>query len=177
MKKAWFLMFFTMAVVLYGCSPSQTVEGDSPVVPPADPKGPVYTVDPSVTPQNPATAATPHQLQPLTPIQGVITPVGSALSSPYPPDLLSLIDLAVEDLSQKLSVPKTEIEVMAAYSVIWPDAGLGCSQSGMASAQVLTPGYLILLDHNGVTYEYHTDKGTYVTSCENPSAPIVLPDQ
>ena len=99
------------------------------------------------------------------------------LSTPYQSDLQNLIDIAVDDLAQRFSIPKAEIDVVAAYDVIWPDAGLGCSQSGMASAQVLTPGYLILLESNDVKYEYHTDKGTYVTYCANPSAPLVLPDQ
>ncbi len=80
-------------------------------------------------------------------------------------------------MAQRFSIPKDEIKVAAAYAVVWPDAGLGCSQSGMASAQVLTPGYLILLEYNAKTYEYHADKGTYVTYCVNPSAPLVLPDQ
>jgi hypothetical protein len=164
MKKSWLLIFFAMAIALYGCSPSQSGSEDSPAVP-------------SVQPQDPATTVDPLPRQPVSPIQGVITPMAPALSTPYQADLQYLIDIAVVDLAQRLSIPKAEIDVVAAYDVIWPDAGLGCSQSGMASAQVLTPGYLILLESNDVKYEYHTDKGTYVTYCANPSAPIVLPDQ
>jgi hypothetical protein len=166
MKKAWFLMLLALAVALYGCSPSQTETGD--------PKGP-----PSIETQNPAaTISHPTQLpgSPI-PIQVEPTPMAPPLSTPYQSDLQNLINIATEDLAERFSIPKAEIEVEAAYSVIWPDAGLGCSQSGMASAQVLTPGYLIMLQHNDMNYEYHADKGTYVTYCENPSAPIVLPDQ
>jgi hypothetical protein len=100
-----------------------------------------------------------------------------ALTTPYQADLQNLLEIAADDLARKLSIPKTEIAVKAVFDVIWPDAGLGCSQSGMASAQVLTPGYLIMLQHNNMSYEYHADKGTYVTYCKNPSAPLVLPDQ
>ena len=164
MKTVWIVILLTMAVALYGCGPSQTGSEDSPAVP-------------TVEPQNPATTVAPLPRQPVSPIQGVVTPMAPALATPYQVDLQNLIDIAVDDLAQRLSIPKAEIEVIAAYDVIWPDAGLGCSQSGMASAQVLTPGYLILLEHNTTTYEYHADKGTYVTYCANPSAPLVLPDQ
>lgn len=176
MKKVWITLLVTMVFVLYGCSPSRMLGDDSLVVPSADPKGPASTVDPSAKPQNPSTKVAPLP-QPVSPIQGTDTPMASPLPTPYQSDLQNLINIATEDMAERFSIPKAEIEVEAAYSVIWPDAGLGCSQSGMASAQVLTPGYLILLEHNDMNYEYHADKGTYVTYCENPSAPIVLPDQ
>lgn len=166
MKKALFLMLFALAVALYGCGPAQIETGD--------PKGPY-----SIEPQNPsATISHPTQLpgSPV-PIQVEPTLIALPLSTPYQSDLQNLINVAMEDLAERFSVSQAEIEVEAAYSVTWPDAGLGCSQSGMASAQVLTPGYLIMLQHNEINYEYHADKGTYVTYCVNPSAPIVLPEQ
>ena len=177
MKTAWITILVTLAIVLCGCSPSQTDGDDSLVVPPEDPKSPVSTVDPSAKPQNPATAAAPLPLQPVSPVQGAITPMGPSMTSPYPPDLQDLVDIAVKDLAQRLSVPLDEIKVSAVYDVIWPDAGLGCPRSGVAYAQVLTTGYLILLEYNSVKYEYHSDKKDYVVYCENPSAPLALPEQ
>jgi hypothetical protein len=42
----------------------------------------------------------------------------------------------------------------------------------MAYAEVLTPGYLIILSVNNEEYEYHTSKGTEVIYCENPNPPV-----
>jgi hypothetical protein len=48
----------------------------------------------------------------------------------------------------------------------WSDASLGCPQEGMMYAQVITPGYLIVLEAQGQTFEYHTDQGTNVVLCQ-----------
>jgi hypothetical protein len=50
---------------------------------------------------------------------------------------------------------------------------LGCPQKGMAYAEVLTPGYLILLEYGGTTYEYHASQGGTVVTCKNPSPPVL----
>ncbi|MDX1408310.1 MAG: hypothetical protein R3330_09255, partial [Saprospiraceae bacterium] len=64
-----------------------------------------------------------------------------------------------------------------AADVVWPDSSLGCPQKGMVYADVLTPGYLIVLSADGREYEYHTSKGTEVVYCINPTAPLQdLPD-
>jgi len=68
------------------------------------------------------------------------------------------IERAREDLAQRLGVSVEEIEVQAVEAVEWPDASLGCPQPGMMYAQVITPGYRILLQVGGKTYEYHSDR-------------------
>lgn len=45
-------------------------------------------------------------------------------------------------------------------------ASLGCPQPGMVYAEVLTPGYLILLEANNDEYEYHTDLQDTFTFCD-----------
>jgi hypothetical protein len=94
-----------------------------------------------------------------------------ALPTPYAPGLQSLIERATEDLANRFSIPLAEISVAATFEVTWPDSGLGCPQTGMASIQVLTPGYLILLEYNNNKYEYHANMGSYVTFCMNPTSP------
>ncbi|MFT3891357.1 MAG: hypothetical protein QM730_06960 [Anaerolineales bacterium] len=86
--------------------------------------------------------------------------------------LQNLTSLAKENLANRLSIPTTEIRVVAAQAVTWSDASLGCPQEGYAYAQVLTPGYLILLEHGNLRYEYHAGKGSEVTYCPNPIPPI-----
>ena len=46
---------------------------------------------------------------------------------------------------------------MSAEAVEWPDASLGNPQPGMVYAQVVTPGYKIILSARGQQYEYHSE--------------------
>ncbi len=44
----------------------------------------------------------------------------------------------------------------------WPDTSLGCPQKGMMYAQVITPGFRVVLAVNDQDYEYHTDNARVV---------------
>jgi hypothetical protein len=108
---------------------------------------------------------------PVSPTQGdaEMTP---SLPTPADRGLQSLIDKAVADLAQRLSIPLDQITLVEVTPVVWPDSSLGCPQPGMVYTQVLAPGYLILLEANDTMYEYHANRATYVTFCENPSPPV-----
>ena len=54
-------------------------------------------------------------------------------------------------------------------AVEWRDSSLGCPEPGKAYLQVITPGYLFVLEAGGKTYEYHADRGNRVILCENPA--------
>jgi hypothetical protein len=87
----------------------------------------------------------------------------------------SLIEKTKEDLAKRLSITMAEIIVVEASEVVWPDSSLGCPQKGMAYLQVLTPGYLILLEYANNQYEYHAGKGLDFIYCTNPTAPLPGP--
>jgi hypothetical protein len=120
----------------------------------------------------PSTVAEPTSTPiPVSPPQGdpQMTP---SSTSPANTSLQSLIDTAISDLAQRLSIPAPQIKLVETSPVTWPDSSLGCPQPGMVYAQVLTPGYLILLEADGKIYEYHANRDTYVSFCENPSPPV-----
>ena len=94
------------------------------------------------------------------------------LPTPATSGLQTLIEKVKNDLAQRLSVATDHINLIEATSVVWPDSSLGCPQEGMAYAQVLTPGYLMLLGHGENIYEYHTSSSTHMVTCENPSPPV-----
>ena len=95
-----------------------------------------------------------------------------SLLTPESTNMQNLVEKAKEDLAQQLSIAITQISLVEARGVVWPDASLGCPQPGMAYAEVLTPGYLILLNAGSKEYEYHASKGTEVVYCENPMSPV-----
>jgi hypothetical protein len=86
--------------------------------------------------------------------------------------LQDLIGKAIADLANRLSIPADEISLVEATPVVWPDSSLGCPEKGMAYAQVLTPGYLVLLEHGDMRYEYHSSLKGPVTYCPNPTPPV-----
>ena len=79
-----------------------------------------------------------------------------------------VIQLARQDLAQKLKVPIEEIREVSVEAMEWPDTSLGCPQPGMMYAQMITPGFKVVLaaKDRTVEYEYHTDSGRRVVSCD-----------
>jgi hypothetical protein len=65
---------------------------------------------------------------------------------------------AVADAAGRSGVPATAVRVARVEPRDWPDSSLGCPRAGMGYAQVITPGYLILLEVAGQTLEYHADR-------------------
>ena len=69
---------------------------------------------------------------------------------------------AQQALADLLTVDPTFITVVSVDSVDWPDACLGVPIPG-ACAQVITPGYRVILSAGGQNYEFHTNQdGTQV---------------
>ena len=86
--------------------------------------------------------------------------------------LPKLIELAKADLADRAAIPLDQITLVDARPVVWPDASLGCPQPGMQYAQVLTPGYLVLLAARGKQYEYHAGRGAAIIYCPDPTPPV-----
>ncbi len=62
-----------------------------------------------------------------------------------------------------------QISVVDIQAVDWPDACLGIEQAESVCAQVITPGYRVILTHQGTRYEYHTDaEGQRVLAAGQP---------
>jgi hypothetical protein len=74
----------------------------------------------------------------------------------YPPALGNIISLAITDLATSLGVDETAVAVILVEEVTWSDAGLGCPQPGMRYPQVQVDGLRIILDVNGVLYDYRS---------------------
>ena len=109
----------------------------------------------------------------IVPSQEDETQNNPSLPIPAVPGLQSLVEKAKADLARRLTVSVNEIILSEATSVIWPDSSLGCPEAGKAYSQVLTPGYLILLEHDGNKFEYHANIHNYFFHCENPARPIL----
>jgi hypothetical protein len=166
MRRYWIFLLCIMAFALGGCAASPAGTGDS-----QNPPSVGAQEYPTLAPLSTTSPEPPSQVLPVFPNQGENTPMAPTLPTPYDPGLQSLIEKARADLAARLTAPANEINVAQAFAVDWPDAGLGCSQAGMMSAQVITPGYLILLEYKNNQYEYHANQRDYVIYCMNSASP------
>ena len=75
------------------------------------------------------------------------------------------VRLAIEHLVKTLGVPASAIRLLRVETVQWSDTSLGCPKEGMMYAQVITPGFRVVLWAQGREYQYHTDAGRFVVVC------------
>ncbi len=61
-------------------------------------------------------------------------------------------------LAEKLGLAPEAVRIISAEATDWPDACLGIYLPDEGCAQVLTPGFKVILEANGIRYEYHTDQ-------------------
>lgn len=84
----------------------------------------------------------------------------------YPPELQSLVDVAVTDLAGRLGLDESTIAVDEVQEVTWGDASLGCPEPGRSYAQVITDGLRIVLVADGVGYDYRSGGSAPPSLCE-----------
>ncbi len=80
--------------------------------------------------------------------------------------LQGLIEAAKDDLAQRLNILVSQINLVEAKAVLWPDASIGCPQPGMLYKQVPYDGALIILQVETVSYEYHNGGNRGLFLCE-----------
>lgn len=79
----------------------------------------------------------------------------------------SLEAVAKATLSEYLSRPVAEIELVSIVPIDWRDSSLGCPKPGRGYMQVITPGHYAVLRHGGQTYRVHMAKGRALV-CDRP---------
>jgi len=146
--KVILLMILTVTlVVASGCQGYD----ESPTAPLTSPGA-----DEVGTPSAPPATAMPTALIPIPIIEEA--PVSSETA----------IALATENLAERLGVAVEKIAVLGVEAVEWSDTSLGCPQPGKMYAQVITPGYRIILKVGGEQYEYHSDReGRQLVLCHD----------
>ena len=82
-------------------------------------------------------------------------PEPTPASHPDPP---YAVLAAEQHLSEELGIPVDEIEYVSFSREEWPDACLGLAEPDEMCAQVITPGWRIVLTAEGQQYVYRTDE-------------------
>ncbi len=73
------------------------------------------------------------------------------------PEYSPVVDIAKKDLAGRLNLPVEDIQLVKQEKVDWQDTSLGFPEVGMMYAQVITPGFRMILKAGGKFYEYHSD--------------------
>ena len=129
MRKTLFVLL-TLTAILAACT-------SIPLVPPETPEP---TVPPEATPT------------PIHPSEPAITP--TLPMSEVPEDILKL---AYDDLAVRMNLKWTDISLISAEQVDFPNSCLGIETPGVGCMEVITPGYRIQLQAGRSVYTYVTN--------------------
>ena len=81
-----------------------------------------------------------------------------------------ILALVKEDLAEREDVDVDDIGHPSVEQKTWSDTSLGCPEEGMMYAEVLTPGYQIILSIGGAAsieqFDYRTDMMGNFVLCE-----------
>ena len=75
-----------------------------------------------------------------------------------PPD--SVVQAAVDAASAELGVPAENLIVVMSAQRDWADTSLGCPEPGRTYAQVITPGYVVIIDTDDLVTEIQVNTDT-----------------
>jgi len=102
---------------------------------------------------------------PITELQPIITLATATKNYSNP-----IITSAENDLAGRLNLSNGQVQPVTQESVDWPDTSLGYPEKGMMYAQVITPGFRIILKAGDKLYEYHSDYKHIVGAREVPNS-------
>jgi heat shock protein HslJ len=104
--------------------------------------------------------------------QGPGVPVTGETDTPQSPGATPLPPQAVLDaqqwLAQQLSVAVEQVQLVEIDQEEWPDSCLGLGRPEESCAAVITPGWRVVVEVNGQTYEIRTDETASVIRLASP---------
>lgn len=166
----FFSLFTILGLVFFivACGPTRSGADIQPIgsleAQAAQPTATTPQAEPTPT-ALPAEIAEPiSPISPVSPVEEPKMAPSTAAVTPIPGSEQALA-AAITHLADQIGVPPAEIKLVSMEAVDWSDTSLGCPQEGYMYAQVITPGYLIVLEAQGKVYEYHTDQKTNVVLC------------
>ena len=173
--------YTTLAIMLVAClilagcagsTPDQPGQSEEPT-----PPGTIETesepkpADPSETPDR--SEQRPSQMPPPGLERVEISPP-APVTGEVPAEIMEAI---FADLIERNGALQNEIVVVRAEAVVWNDGALGCPKAGEFYIQMLINGYWVVLEVEGVEYDYRvSDKGNF-TLCEGRGGLPISPPE
>lgn len=88
-----------------------------------------------------------------------------------------LLDEIIADLAGNKGVDLQSIQVIRAEAVVWNDGSLGCPKPGEFYIQMLLDGYWVVLQVEGVYYDYRVSDDGYFFICEGKGRSPISPPE
>lgn len=111
-----------------------------------------------------------------------VPPTAPASSAPDEPAEAEIVEAAAADLAERLDVDREEISLVSFEWVTWNDGSIGCPEPGVVYTQALVEGSRVVLEHDGLEYDYHAGASGNPFLCEKsrlepgPGASTTIPD-
>lgn len=164
-----FLIASLMAAALFATTAcAQKTESTAVAIPTATPVDtPTPPPNPTRVPSpTPAPAATATAVRPAPTPTPTRTPTPTPSPTPTPEPSLATAKAAAL-LVSTLGIPAAEVSFESVKPMQWPNTAIGCPEPGRAYAEVIVPGWMIILRHDAKLYEYHADReGEDVVTCD-----------
>ena len=93
-------------------------------------------------------------------------------SSPEGDVPTAMLERVIADAATGAGVDPSEVEVVAADAVTWPDGALGCPQPDQMYTQALVPGYRVILEIDGEELHFHASEAGEFAFCADPQPPV-----
>jgi hypothetical protein len=170
-KRYWIAPLLALAMSLAACTGVAPQGAETPAaveeattLPPTEEATEEATEEPTVVPTEKATAEATEEAT----AEATAEPIAETGSEDV--DMGALVR---QILAQQLQLNLDQVEIVSVEAVEWPDACLGVYTADMMCAQVITPGYRVVLAVDGQQYEYHTNQdGSFVQLFSAPEANI-----
>ena len=171
-RVAIFLLALVLITSLAGCTkitPADSTQFNPESTPRPEDSIVVSPLLPTTQPASTPEIETPERtdLRPVSTLpvgsERVETPEVEQVMGEVPAILLNEI---IADLAHKLGKDRASIEIIRAEAVTWNDGSLGCPKPGEFYIQMLINGYWVVLQVEGVEYDYRVSDAGYFTLCE-----------
>jgi hypothetical protein len=125
-----------------------------------------FADQPDLTPEGGKTGPEPAATE--API--IEAPEGEPVTDEVPSEILEEI---IADLIMQTGAERGEIKVVRAEAVVWNDGSLGCPKPGEVYIQILMNGYWVIVQVEGVEYDYRVSDSGHFKLCEGENMPPV----
>lgn len=85
----------------------------------------------------------------------------------------TLLESVIMDLSERTGIARESISVIQGQQIVWDDGSLGCPQPGIFYTQAQVNGYWIILEADGVRFDYRASDSGYFFLCEGGLPPVI----
>ncbi len=101
------------------------------------------------------------------PASAAVSPKPSPVAAASPgPEAQAAVDEVVRAAAAYAAIPATDVGVLQVEARDWPDSSLGCPRPGLMYSQIVTPGYLIVVQAGTRLLEYHSDARGRAVLCQ-----------